>query len=210
MKQFFIILAVLSFFACENQKTIKIEWVDHLTGDYSFTRNWNYPENVFRNEYGELVCDGFCDETLDKMRDENGKIIPDSSTRYYQLLDTTHLYHSLQNEAQTYEWAGADFAEASGYSDNTIICHTLRNAATHSSLVLRISKNYCLPYIELHSITNTEPEFFGCKGGWIKVDKNLLKKGILKTEFDLEFIHPDNNEISMWWRGKIYTSIKNR
>jgi len=209
MKKLLFILFFLPFIACIDKET-KIEWVDNLKGDFSFAQNSDYPENVFRNDYGELVCDGMCDPLLDEMRDENGRIIPDSIFRYYQLLDTTHLYHTLQSEASTYEWAGADFAEAYRNKDKTINCYTLRNAATHSSLVLKIDGNYCSSYIELLGVANTEPAFFTYKEGWIKIDKNLFEKGILKAEFDLQFKNPDNPDKPMWWKGKIYTEIKTR
>ena len=32
---------------------ITIEWVDNLSGDFSFTNNWSYPEGVYKNEYGQ-------------------------------------------------------------------------------------------------------------------------------------------------------------
>ncbi|MBB4037596.1 hypothetical protein GGR21_003516 [Dysgonomonas hofstadii] len=111
-------ILLLTLFSCKEKQGIEIRWTDNLEGDFSFTQEWSYPENVFLNEYGELVCNGLCDTILDKMRDENGRIIKDSITHYYQLLDTTHHYYTLHSEAHAHEWAGTNYAEA--YKGKTI------------------------------------------------------------------------------------------
>ncbi|MDR2956483.1 MAG: hypothetical protein LBV43_15530 [Prevotella sp.] len=203
---------LFSFFllSCNNnERGIKIEWTDNLRGDFSFTEQWDYPEGILLNDFAQLVCDGLCDERTYKMRDEEGKIFNDSIDKYYQLTDTTHLYHTTVGEAQCYEWAGTNFARAYKGENDTILCYTECNAATHSSLELRIIENKCFARIKLNSITDIGEEYFDSKGGYIKIEKQLWKKGILKAEFDIDFIHPDNIGIPMWWNGKIYTKIEN-
>ena len=96
----------------QNQKEVQIQWVDDLVGDFSFQEVWSYPEGIFRNEFGQLVCDGICPPETENMKDEEGKILTDSLLSYYKLIDTTHLFHSIHSEANAYEWAGTNFIKA--------------------------------------------------------------------------------------------------
>lgn len=194
-----------------NQKEIEIEWTDNLEGDFSFSEEWSYAENVFINGFGQLVCDGFCEEGFQNMQDENGRIFDDSLSRYYQLLDTTHYYHTISCNAQCYEFVGTDYIQAIDLENDTIRCYTMCNAGTHSSLKFDIIGNKCIPKIELISVTprflEVGTEIFPSNGGHIKIDKEYLEKGILKAEFDFTF---ENQNFPMWWKGKIYTPIKNK
>lgn len=186
---------------------IEISWVDNSSGDFSFTRNWDYPEGVYENEFGQLSCDGLCPQEIIRMKDENGKIYEDSLTAFYKLVDTTHRFHSIQSEAWTYEWAGTNFVTVTKKNKDTTICYTHNNAATHSSLILIIVKNKCIPTIELNSVTPTGRKTYHCKGGEIEIDKSLWKKGILKANFDFVFDHTENPDKPMYWKGKIYANI---
>ena len=75
--------------------TVQITWVKELSGDFSFKDQWDYPEGVYINTFGQVSCDGFCPPETDAMTDENGRIFDDSLAAFYQLVDTTHLYHSI-------------------------------------------------------------------------------------------------------------------
>ncbi len=205
MKHFSLIFLSLVLFSC-NSGDIKLRWVDNLQEDFSFTEQWSYPENVFQNELGQLICDGICDTLLDQMRDENGKIIEDSIDRYYQLLDTTHYYHTISCQANCYEWAGSNFVYAHRNKD-TVICYTENTISTHSSLEIRIIGNTCIPRIELNSIASPGLQHFSSKSGHINIDKTLWKEGIFKAEFDFTFDDPEHPEKPIWWKGKIYTKI---
>lgn len=205
-----IVFFICIFSSCEHKiedKTIRVDWVSDLSGNFSFTKRWNYPENVFKNSFGQLVCDGLCDPQLDLMRDENGRIYNDSLTRYYQLLDTTHQYYTISNEAQCDEWVGTDFAFAY-YSGDIIKCYTATNAATHSILRLSVIGDKCIPQIELNSIQSSGIQYFECTGGYIKIDKMMVKKDILKADFNLTFRDASSPERPIWWKGQIYTSIQ--
>ena len=202
-----VLLLTFLLLSCSRRSangSIEIEWKDNLSGDFSFHENWSYPDGVFKNEYGELVCDGLCPEASFKMVDSTGKIYPDSLTKYYNLVDTTHQQYTLQCEAVCYEWAGTDFIEAERVSDSEIRFSTLTNIATHSSLVLTIKDNKCIPQIKLHSISSSEIKTFHLKNGYIKIDKKLWAKNILKAEFDFNFINTHNANLPMFWRGEIY------
>ncbi|WP_280647231.1 MULTISPECIES: hypothetical protein [unclassified Dysgonomonas] len=186
---------------------VRIEWVDNLQGDFSFTERWSYPENVFRNDYGELVCDGICDDVLFSMRDTDGRILPDSIERYYQLLDTTHYYHTIESDADCYEWDGTDFAYAHRSSNDTVYCYTACGVSTHSSLRFMITEDNCIPSIELNSIADGGIKYYNGKNGWIRIDRTLWQKNILKAEFDFTFDNSDDIENPMRWKGRIYTKI---
>lgn len=215
MMKFFIYAFLIIFFfsghsAIEKNEDleIKINWQENLSGDFSFTKNWEYPEGVYRNDFGQLSCDGLCPPETDRMKDENGKIFKDSLTKFYQLVDTTHLFHSIQSKTNSYEWAGTNFMTVKKISGDTIYCSTDNNAATHSSLILKIIKDKCISLIELNSISGSAgKQIYDCKKGYIKIDSNLWNNGILKAKFDFIFEHPENPDKPLFWKGKICSQI---
>ena len=213
---FLTIGLISSFFTFDkNEKVIsgkiEISWLDRLTEDFSFTEKWDYPEGVYKNEFGQLSCDGLCPTEIDRMKDEYGKIYKDSLKAFYQLVDTTHQFHSIQSDAWTYEWAGTNFVTAIRKNADTTIVYTHKNVATHSSLILIITKDKCIPTIELNSVVrSTGKKIYTCKSGRIEIDKNYWEKGILKTNFDFVFNHKENLNKPMYWKGKIFTSIDNK
>lgn len=203
-----ICFVFLSYQKTDEGDSLKIDWVDNLVGDFSFTKEWSYTDGIYLNDFGQLVCDGLCDSESNKMKDEKGRIIADSIHRYYQLIDTTHYTHTISSQAQCYEWMGTDFAIANRGNGDTVKCYTMCNVATHSSLKVMFIKDKCIPRIELNSVTPTGLQYFKIKKGSIKIDKPLWDKGILKAEFDFIFDDPLNQQDAMWWKGRIYTDIK--
>lgn len=188
---------------------IKIQWTDHIDGDFSFEDCWSYPEGVYRNQFGQLSCDGFCPPEIYEMKDEYGRIRDEFLTVFYQLVDTTHQYHSILSEAYTYEWAGTDFIRAVRINEDSVICSTYNNAGTHSSLQLVITQNHVDASIVLTSIRHNGSDTFFCKDGTVKIDRISWQKGILKAIFDLTFDHQMSNKEFMWWKGLIYAKITN-
>lgn len=207
VKAFFCCLLALAAISCSEKNGISIEWVNDLQGDYSFVEKWDYDDCIFRNQFGQLVCDGLCPEEVSGMRDEKGRIYEDSLARYYQLVDTSYIYHTIACEAQCYEWLGTNTINTRRISANSIKAYTLCNQATHSSLKLNIVNGKCFSEIELNSITPSGHQIFPCNGGYIKIDKKLWNKGILKAEFDLSFENTLQPQDSLWWKGKIYKII---
>lgn len=209
MKCFIPILLAFILFSCNKEKdSVKVEWTDQLRGDFSFTDKWSYDEGIFLNKYGQLICDGFCDDNSYKMLDKDGRIYLDSLHRYYQLVDTIRHYHTIESEAQCYEWVGTDFAYAYRKND-TIKCYTACNVGTHSSLQMNFINGRCIPQIELNSVSPSGLQYFIGKNGNIKIDRTLFEKGILKAEFDFTFEDPQNLQEPLWWKGKIQTKIIN-
>ncbi len=216
-KLFFLItITLVGFCSCNTHSTskdkgeIKIEWVNELIGDYSFKDQWSYPEGVYRDESGQLKCDGLCPDRVYWMDDSTGKIFNDSIEMYYKLVDTTHEYHTIQCEASCYEFVGTDFIKAKQVTKDTVLCWTMCNAGTHCSLQMNITKRFCYPKIELLSVRLNSDMTFKCFGGFIKIDKKLWKKGIFKSEFNFSFFDPaDPNQTEpMFWKGKIQTCIE--
>jgi hypothetical protein len=190
-------------------------WADTLSGDFSFTKNWDYPEGVYNNHFGQLSCDGLCPPEIDGMKDENGRIFEDSITAFYNLVDTTHQFHSIQSDAWAYEWAGTNFVTVSRKKADTTFCFTHKNVGTHSSLVLIITDNKCIPTIHLYSVIVSRSgmngeKIYRCKSGHIEIDKILWETGIVKAKFDFVFDHTDNPNKPMYWKGKIYANIGNK
>jgi hypothetical protein len=192
----------------DKDSKIKIQWIDNLNGDFDFNTIWSYPEGIYKNQFGQLSCDGFCPEGTESMKDSEGKIYTDSLTKFYQLVDTTHQFHSISCEAWCYEWAGTDYITAKQTNKNQTICSTHLNSGTHCKLILEINNDTCIPRIELNTITSPELKTYYCQGGFIKVDSELWTNGILKAEFDFDFNNTDEPDRKMYWKGNIYTMIE--
>ncbi|WP_445456403.1 hypothetical protein [Flavobacterium sp. HNIBRBA15423] len=153
------IILLFSLFFCAfsvfEYKDFKVEWVENLVGDFSFSK-----EN-------SLQCDAWC-----------------------------------------YEYAGVSEIEAKRLKNKTIQCYTFTNIATHSTLNFDIVGDVISnARIELISIASKKSTYF-CSEGIMKIDKQAMKRGILKAEFDMKFDHPENPKKLMFWKGKIYTKIK--
>ena len=188
-------------------KPVKIVWVTHLKGDFSFTKKWSYPEGVYKNEYGQLSCDGLCPPEIDNMKDDRGKIYEDSLRAFYKYVDTAHLQHTISSDAWCYEWAGTNFIDVYRMSNDMVFCKTLTNVATHCSLELTIKDDNCVVVIDLASIVAGGNAKFYCTNGNIIIDKDLWKQGILKATFNLNFGHQENPKKPIYWKGKIYSKI---
>jgi hypothetical protein len=188
---------------------INIQWSENVSGDFSFKENWDYPEGVYKNDFGQISCEGLCPPEIDRMMNKKGKIFKDSLHAFYQLVDTSHQFHSIQSNVNAYEWAGTNFLSAIKKNTDTIVCHTHNNAATHSSLKLTITKNSCIPVIELTSISSPGTTTYACQGGQIEIDKNLWNNGVLKANFEFSFHDPEQPDIPLFWTGKIYALIEN-
>jgi len=190
-------------------KVIQITWSNSLSGDFSFRQQWRYPEGIYRNQFGQLCCDGLCPDGVSHMRDTTGKIYPEHLQEYYQLIDTTHQFYSIQSTTNSYEFSQTHFAKATYRPTKNIIhCYTLTNVATHSSLHLAILPMGCKANIQLQSIKpNIGSQTFACINGQIHIDKPLWKAGVLKATFDFQFYNHLAPKTPLYWKGKIFTRI---
>ena len=113
----------------------------------------------------------------------------------------------LSCEAWCYEFAGTSEIEARRLSKDSIECSTFSDAATHSILNFYIVNNVVKnARIELNSIAKGKSTYL-CNDGFIKIDKNLIHKNILKANFYMKFDHPEKSKRTMYWKGKILTKI---
>jgi hypothetical protein len=167
---------------------VDIEWLQDLPGDFSFKDNWSYPEGIFKDKSGQLNCDGCCPPEIDGLKNENGKIFKDSLSAFYQLVDTSHQFYSVQSEAWCYEYAGTNFITFIKVDKDSVIGFTKTNASTHSSLHLLINKNKCIPTIELNSVASPKAsKIYVSKNGRINIDRELWTRGIMKADFYFTF-----------------------
>jgi len=211
MKAFIYALLTIGLISCENEtrkSEIQIQWAKNISGDFSFKDHWSYPEGIFINEFGQLYCDGLCPPEIVNMIDAEGRIIADSLEAFYNLIDTTHYYHSINSESNAYEWAGTDFISVKRMNKDTVICYTQNNAATHSSLNLIITENTVKPTIILNSVFLIETQIFTCIKGKMVIDKDLWKKGVLKAAFSFDFEDIERLDNPLYWKGEIYSIIE--
>lgn len=215
MKNILYLLVVIGIVSCSGKtqhesNEVLIQWSETVPGDFSFTENWSYPEGIFTNRYGQLSCDGTCPPGIENMMDGDGKIFTDSLSAFYNLVDTTHLFHSIASKTSAHEWAGTNFISATRISTDTVQCTTLNNAGTHSSLNMIIVNDIVKPTIIVNSVNSSIGfRIYECLGGEIVIDKDLWHKGILKASFDFRFDNIYNSNEPIYWKGRIHTIIQN-
>lgn len=203
-----LIVSIFSFSPKKDRNEFSIEWSDHIEGDFSFINNWEYPEGVYLNRHGQLSCDGICPIEIDRMMDEESKIYEDSLTAFYELIDTSHLQHTIMSTNRMYEYSGTNLISFSQKSDKRILGQTACNVSTHSSLLIEINKNKYSAWVQFISIKNIERQEFPLKSGTLKIDRELFKKDTVKAQFEFEFINTLEPEQDLFWKGLIYCPIK--
>lgn len=187
---------------------IEVNWADNLSGDFSFANSWSYPEGIYKNEYGQISCDGFCPTEIEAMKDSKGRIYADSLQAFYEIIDTTHQMHSIQCEAWCYEWAGTDFIEVFRINEDSVKCFTMTGVESHCSLRIDVIGNTCYAAIDLKSIDPKGDAVYYCTKGNIAINKKLWEEGFMMAEFSFNFEHIENPKKPIYWKGKIYTKIK--
>lgn len=187
---------------------IKIQWIENLEGDFSFKENWSYAEGIYVNIHGQLSCDGFCPDEIDRMKDKSGKIYKDSLQAFYKVIDTTHIYYSLRSENRMYEYSGADFIEFKKLNNGIIKGVSFTNVSTHSSLIIEFQNNSCSASVLFNSIRDLGKHNFPLESGSIKIDRTLFEKGIIKAVFDFKFENTLEHDAELFWKGQIYSKVK--
>jgi len=211
---FFLCLCWINLLAQDKSKTVKtisevkINWIDSISGDFSFKNEWNYSENIFKNDKGQLRCDGNCPDRIEKMI-ANFKDIPrDSIGIYYQLIDTSHYFKSLKSDAWCYEYFGSNYMNCFKNEAGFINCASSNSISTHCSLRLAIYGDFCRPIVLLNSMSqSTGTKIFKCTSGQIVIDSGFYSQGILKAEFNFLFYNSLEPSKPIYWKGKIYSPI---
>lgn len=185
---------------------IPIHWVTDLEGDFSFKEQWDYPEGVYHNSFGQLSCDGICPIEIESMKNSHGKIYEDSLPAFYQLVDTTHQFHSLSSETRQYEYFQCHlitFKELNG----EVIGQSENNISTHSRLHLQLQGDSCRAWVDFNSIRDLGEHIFPLAEGSISIDQTLFEKGIVKATFDFKFENTLDVDQALFWKGKMYSKI---
>ncbi|MCA5005212.1 hypothetical protein [Sphingobacterium bovistauri] len=206
------IILLLCYGACKERKAssaIDITWKDSVAGDFSFTEQWSYPEGVYKNKFGQLSCDGICPPETDLMKDENGKIYEDSLQAFYKVVDTTHIYSTMQSQSTAIEFTDPTQMTAERIDKDTIEAFTRLNSATHSALKIKIIKDhYFIPTVELISIHVGDKIIYPCIEGKLEMDKMYWKKRIIKANFSFLFFDKEQPNKPIEWNGKIFSKIE--
>jgi len=196
-----------------SENKIKIEWVENLNGDFSFNEKWSYRDGIYRNKNDELRLDtGIIslefEKTINRMKDETGEIYKDSLTKYYKIIDTTHIFHSIKSVANVYENTVYDHFEFKKMKNGEIKGETINNVSGYSHLHIKLENDYCYAWNDYKSIFDLGNHIFNLKSGRILIDKTLFQKGIIKAEFDFKFKNTLEKTKKLSWKGKIYSKIK--
>ncbi|MBQ4822364.1 hypothetical protein [Aquimarina sp. MMG016] len=196
-----------------SENRIKIEWVENLNGDFSFREKWNYNEGIYRNKNGELRLDTGLfppefQKVINRMKDETGEIFKDSLSKYYKIIDTTHIFHSIKSETNVYEGTIYDHMEFKKMKNSGIKGETINNISGYSHLHIKLENEHCYAWNQYNSTRNLGNHIFNLKNGKILIDKSLFLKGIIKAEFDFNFKNTLALKEKLFWKGKIYSTIK--
>ncbi len=196
-----------------SENNIQIQWVENLTGDFSFNKKWSYRDGIYRNQNGELRLDtGMVpldiEEVINGMKDERGEIFKDSLHQYYKIVDTTHIFHSIKSEANVYESTAYDYIEFKKMKNGEIKGETINNVSGYSHLHIKLDKEHCYAWNDYNSIRGLGHHIFYMERGQILIDKTLFQLGIIKAEFDFNFKNTLELNEKLFWKGKIYSKIK--
>ncbi|SEC78149.1 hypothetical protein SAMN04489761_3561 [Tenacibaculum sp. MAR_2009_124] len=222
MKKKFVIISVLLLIgiSCKtnekkdnSENRIKIEWVENLNGDFSFSEKWSYGDGIYRNQNGELRLDSGMvpeeiAETITRKYNEKNRIYKDSLTEYYKIVDTTHIFHSIKSVANVYENTVYDHFEFKKMKNGEIKGETINNVSGYSHLHIKLKNDYCYAWNDYKSIFDKGNHIFNLKSGKILIDKSLFKNGIVKAEFDFNFKNTLEKKKKLSWKGKIYSQIE--
>ncbi|NRA13851.1 MAG: hypothetical protein HRT57_18065 [Crocinitomicaceae bacterium] len=169
----------------EKERSIIIE--NDLEGDFSYTLKWDYPLGVYTNRHGQVSCDGFCQEGAHELKDDQGRIPEDSAAVFYALVDTTHEFHSLNSEAQQYEWGQSNQMRFVDHGDYRFTGMSTCNAGTHSGLNIHLDvmRKTFIASVDFTSITPKPRQHFQLKKGILVLDEDPLAKKISKVNSTL-------------------------
>ncbi len=197
-----------SFSIPAKDRLLEIDWQKELKGDFSFSQEWSFPEGVYTNQWGQLSCDGLCPPAVTSMKDSLGRIYNDSLSSFYAIVDTTHVAHTLLAQGSMYEWAGSNQINFERKEDGTIVGKSANNAATHTSINIRIEGDQVTAWLNYNSIYEQDRHIFPLKDGWIKMDKKLFRKGIVKARFHFDFTNTLEALVPLNCEGLIYSKIQ--
>lgn len=191
----------------DNGIVIPIEWFNNLRGDFSFASKWSFAENIGLNNAQQIACLKNCSERVQKMMDEEGLILSDSTDVYYQIIDSTRKYHSLESRSTLYDWKPSNFIKVRRYGNFVLEGSVIQDSTSNCNLFFRIKDNYLTTWA-YHKPINGATKIFHLNGGKMFLDKEAFDKGIFKATFSFTFENDINSLKALYWSGKIYTKIE--
>jgi hypothetical protein len=186
---------------------IEVSWFNSLKGDFLFASNYSYAENIGLNKAQQVACINNCSKRLERMMDEEGIIISDSTDVYYKLIDSTRKYHSLESRSTLYDWKPSSFITVRRYGNFTIEGSVIQDSISKCSLFFRMKDNYLTAWA-YHIPEKGNSKIFRLNGGKMFIDKDAYTQGIFKATFSFTFENDLNSLKALYWSGKIYTKIE--
>jgi len=191
----------------ENDTVIIIEWFNNLKGDFSFASKWSYAENIGLNKAQQIACLKNCSDRAQKMMDDEGLILSDSTDLYYQIIDSTRKYHTLDSRSTLYDWKTSNFIKVRRYGNFVLEGSVIQDSISNCSLFFRIKDDYLTAWA-YHKPIKGESKIFRLNRGKIFLDREAFDKGIFKATFSFTFENDVNSLKALFWSGKIYTKIE--
>jgi hypothetical protein len=191
----------------ENDTVILIEWFNNLKGDFSFASKWSFAENIGLNKAQQIACLNNCSDRVRKMMDDEGLILSDSTDLYYQIIDSTRKYHTLDSRSTLYDWKPSNFIKVRRYGNFVLEGSVIQDSISNCSLFFRLKDDYLTAWA-YHKPIKGESKIFKLNGGKIFLDREAFDKGIFKATFSFTFENDVNSLKALFWSGKIYTKIE--
>ena len=186
---------------------IEISWFTNLKGNFSFASKWSYASNVGLNAAQQIACLQNCSNRVQKMMDEEGLIISDSTDAYYQIVDSTRKYHTLESRSTLSDWKPSNFIKVRKYGNFTIEGSVIADSTSKCSVFFRIKENFLTAWA-YHKSDNGKSTIFRLNGGKIFLDDAAFAKGIFKATFSFTFENEINSLKPLYWSGKIHAKIE--
>jgi hypothetical protein len=186
---------------------IQISWFTSLKGNFSFASKWSYARNVGLNDAQQITCLQNCSDRAKNMMDDAGLILSDSTDIYYQIVDSTRKYHTLESRSTLYDRKPSNFIKVRRYGNFVLEGSVIQDSSSNCSLFFRI-KDSNLTAWAYHKPAKGEPKIFLLKGGKFFLDTEKFDKGIFKAIFSFTFENELNSLKPLYWSGKIYTKIE--
>ncbi len=184
--------------------SIPISWFNDLKDDFSFAHKWEYADGIALNEYQQIIC-WKCPPRAQKLLDKRQKIISDSIHVFYQLIDSSRQYYSLESRSTVTNLKENHFIEVKKYGDFTMEGFTKSKDTSNCSLFFRVNNDFITSWIYLKNESGMK--IYQLMDGKFFADKSAFEKGILKANFS--FIYESENSFkALYWSGKIYCKIK--
>jgi len=207
---FFIIFFLIFFSTSSIQKredtgvSIQISWFSELKGDFTFANEWEYAPNIEENEFDQIICTE-CPSRAKKMINRNGRIIADSLSAYYKLVDSTRHYRNLQARCTAYDWTEAKTIYVRKYGDFILEGHTENDSTSNSRIFFRIKDNLLTAWIFYKK--NGVTKIYPMTGGKFFADSREFAQGTLKATFSFTFLNENNSIKALYFSGKMLAKI---